>query len=177
MNHKIIQWNCHGIKVNWSELVLLMNLQLAFICLQETLLKMNNDIYIKSYKSYNHIYNTSHRASGGVSILISNDISQSKINLNTEFLAIVVKITLYKILNIYTLYIPPHGINKKELNNILQQLPTPYVLLSDFNSHNSIWGCKSTNQEAKHWKIFSIRINVFSTQNLKHILPHLSIQP
>ena len=120
MNHEIIQWNCRRIKDNRSELLLLvMNLQPAIICLQEIFLKANDDININTYESFNRIYNTGHRASGIVLILIKNDISQSKINLNIGLQAIAVKVTLHRTLNICTWYISPHNtINEKELNNI-----------------------------------------------------------
>ena len=114
------------------------------------LLKTNDDITIKNHQSYNFINNTGHRASGGVSILIRNDIPQSKIHLNTQLQAIAVKVTLHRTINICSLYIPPHdAINESEINNILQQLPTPFILLGDFNSHNTMWGCRSTNHKCQ----------------------------
>ena len=134
MNHKIIQWNCHGLKANRSKLLLLMTQQQpAIVCLQETF-KTNDDITIKNYQSYNFINNTGHRASDGVSILIRNNIPQSKIHLNTQLQAIAVKVTLHRRNNICSIYIPPHdAINESEINNILQQLPAPFILLGDFN--------------------------------------------
>ena len=151
MNHRIIQWNCRGIKANRNELLLLlMDLEPAIICLQETFLKTNDDIIIKNYKAYNYIHNTGHQASGGASILIRNDIPQSKINLNTDLQAVAIKATLHKTINICSLYIPPHEpIKEDKINNIIQQLPTPYILLGDFNSHNIIWGSKNTNQKGR----------------------------
>ena len=148
MNHKIIQWNCRGIKANMSELLLLMTrLQPAIVCLQETFLKTNDDITKTNHQRYNHINNTGHRAPGGVSILIRNDIPQSKLNLNTQLQA-KLKVTLHRTINICSLYIPPHdAINENE--NILQQLPTPFILLDNFNSYNIMWGCRSTNQKGK----------------------------
>ena len=150
MNHKIIQWNCCRIKANKSKLLLLMTQQQsAIVCLQETFLKTNDDITIKkTHQSYNFINNTGHRALGSVSILIRNDIPQSKIHLNTQLQAIAVKVTLHRTINICSIYIPPHdAINESEINNILQQLPTPFILLGDFNSHNTMWGCRSTNHK------------------------------
>ena len=120
MNHKIIQWNCHGIQVNnTSELLLLMTQQQpAIVCLQETFLKTNDDITIKNHQNYNFINNTSHRASGGVSILIRNNIPQSKIHLDTQLQAITVKVTLHRTINICSIYIPPHdAVNESEINN------------------------------------------------------------
>ena len=151
MNHKMIQWNPRGIKANRSELLLLMTQQQpAIVCLQETFLKTDDDITIKNHQSYNFINNTGHRASGGASILIRNGIPQSKIHLSTQLQAIAVKVTLYRIINICSIYIPPHdAINESEINNILQQLPTPFILLGDFNSHNTTWGCRSSNHKGQ----------------------------
>ena len=48
------------------------------------------------------------------------------------------------------IYILPHdAINESEINNILQQLPTPFILLGDFNSHKTMWGCRSTNHKGQ----------------------------
>ena len=59
---------------------------------------------------------TGQRASGGVSILIRNDIPQNRININTLLQAISVSATLHKIVTICSLYIPPYNlINEKEL--------------------------------------------------------------
>ena len=175
MNHKIIQWNCRGIKANRSELLLLMTQQQpAIVCLQETFLKTNDDITIKNHQSYNFINNTGHRASGGVSILIRNDIPQSKIHLNTQLQAIAVKVTLHRTINICSLYIPPHdAINESEINNILQQLPTPFILLGDFNSHNTIWGCRSTNHKGQTLEniINSNNLCLFNKKSPTHLDP------
>ena len=148
--------------------------QRAIVCLQETFRKTNDDITIKNHQSYNFINNTGHRASGGVSILIRNDIPQSKIHLNTQLQAIAVKVTLHRTINICSLYIPPHdAINKSEINNILQQLPTPFILLGDFNSHNTIWGCRSTNHKGQTLEniINSNNLCLFNKKSPTHLDP------
>ena len=108
---------------------------------------------MKNHQSYNFINNTGHRALGGVSILIRNSIPQSKIHLNTQLQAIAVKATLHRTINICSIYILPYdAINESEINNILQQLPTPFILLGDFNSYNTVWGCRSTHHEGRTLK-------------------------
>ena len=58
--------------------------------------------------------------------------------------------TLHRTVSVCSIYIPPQdAINENELNNILQQLPTPFIFLGDFNSHNTMWCCGSTNQNSK----------------------------
>lgn len=148
----IIQWNCRGLKANLNDLLLLItNYQPMVICLQETSLKANDKIKIKDYSQYNYIHEAQQRASGGVSILIRNDIPQSKIPLETKLQAVAVKATLHRTLNICSIYIPPHEpIEETTLNKLIEQLPRPFLLLGDFNSHNIIWGSKNTNKKGKN---------------------------
>ena len=58
-------------------------LDLTVICLQEILLKENN-LNFKNYQQYNYISNIILRTSGGVSMLIKDDVPQGKINIKTE---------------------------------------------------------------------------------------------
>lgn len=66
----IIQWNCRGIKANFSELQ-----QLAAIfnplalCLQETRLSPNNTISLKNYSMFNVYGPNVQRPSGGAAVL------------------------------------------------------------------------------------------------------------
>ena len=60
---------------------------------------------------------------------------------------IAVKTTLYKPVNICSIYIPPHDpINDQKLK-LIEQIPKPHILLGDLNSHNTIWGCLKTNKK------------------------------
>ena len=78
--HNIIQWNCCSIKPNFNELlILILLLNPATICLQETFLKENNSLKTPNYEQYHYIHNTGHQANGGTSILVRNDISQSQL--------------------------------------------------------------------------------------------------
>ena len=142
MSNKIIQWNCRGIRANYKELLLILNEYNAkVVCLQETFLKDKNQMNIKHFQSYNHLYKDGHRASGSVSILVRNDILLQQINIDSELQVIVAKITLHKPVNICSIYIPPHDpINDKRLNKLIEQIPKPHILQGDLNSHNTIWG-------------------------------------
>lgn len=33
-----------------------------------------------------------------------------------------------------------------DIQNIINQQPTTFIILGDFNSHNILWGCKDTDQ-------------------------------
>ena len=104
---------------------------------------------MKNYEHYDYIHDTELRALGGVSLLIRKYVHQSKIDINTCLRAIAVLATLHKTVSICSLYISPHdSINEKELNNLIKQLPKPFILIEDFNSHNIIWS-KTTNKRGK----------------------------
>ena len=71
MANKSIQWTCRGLKANFNELLLLLTgLCPSIICLQETFLKPSDNLNIRGYNMYNHIYQSGDRASGGSSIVV-----------------------------------------------------------------------------------------------------------
>ena len=56
-NHKIIQWNCRGLKSNYNEILLLLSLlSPSVFCLQETFLKTDDQLNIRDFITYNYIY-------------------------------------------------------------------------------------------------------------------------
>ena len=44
---------------------------------------------------------------------------------------------------------PNFNLQAAELNNLLAQLPAPFVIMGDFNAHSPLWGCSDTNQRGK----------------------------
>ena len=54
MAHKIIQWNCRGLRSNYNDLaILLQEHSPSAVCLQETNLKPNTNISFKNYSIIN----------------------------------------------------------------------------------------------------------------------------
>ena len=138
MSNKIIQWNCGEIRTNYEDL-LLNKYNSKVVCFQETFLKDKNQLNIKHFQLYNHLYKDGLRASGGVSILVRKDIPQQQININSALQVIAVKTTLHKPENIWSIYIPLHDpINDKKLNKLMEQIPKHHILQGDINSHNTI---------------------------------------
>ena len=61
-----------------------------------------------------------------------------------------VSVTLYRTISICSIYIPPRSkIVEKDLDEIVIQLPTPFLLLGDFNGHNFIWGSDDVNDKGR----------------------------
>ena len=109
----------------------------AIICLQEIFKKNSDELKIKNHEQNNYIHDTGLRTLSVVSILIRKNVPQSKINIDTHLPATAVTTSQHKTVSLLSLYIQPHDpINEKELNNLITQLPKPFVLMGDFNSHD-----------------------------------------
>ena len=66
---------------------------------------------------------------------------QSQFPIKSKLQAVATQVRLHKTITICYVYIPPHEqINETELKNLTKRLTKPFVLLGDFNSHNTLWG-------------------------------------
>ena len=69
--HKIIQWNCRGLKPNYNEVSLLISeYNPSVFCFQETFLKPDDNISLKGFNVYNYVHTDCLRPSGGASIFV-----------------------------------------------------------------------------------------------------------
>ncbi|CAF2051835.1 unnamed protein product, partial [Rotaria magnacalcarata] len=81
------------------------------------------------------------RLHGGSMVMIRNDIAHSPIILQTQLQAVAVKISLDINYSICSLYLPPGApFDGKALHNLIKQLPTPYLILGNFNARHFNWG-------------------------------------
>ena len=142
----ILQWNCRGFRANFEELKLIAKeINPSAFCLQETKIKDNTNISFKGYANF-HTYGPlagplADHATGGASILVRQDIYHSQVPINTNIQAVAIRVTLHKTITLCSIYLPPKTpINLQDLNNLLNQLPPPFLLMGDFNSHNPLWG-------------------------------------
>lgn len=64
--------------------------------------------------------------------------------------------------------------DENEMQNIINQLPTPFMLLGDFNSHNPIWGSKNINQKGKDLEKLILKHNlcIFNTHTPTYMCPY-----
>ena len=144
---KIVHWNCRGLKPNYNEILLLLSLlKPSVFCLQETFLKQEDNINFKGFNLYNYIYTAGQKPSGGSSILVHSSYPQREIKLSTDLQAVAVSVSLEKEITICSLYIPLNfTLHSQHLNFLLEQLPSPYLLVRDFNGQNMMWGCSKNN--------------------------------
>ena len=106
------------------------------MCLQETFLKYTDNITVRGFNLYHKCQETEDRVSGGVSILVNENIPQSIVTLNTNLQAVDVKVTAHKTITLCSVYLPPRNyfyFNPKDLQNVIDQLPSPFIGLLDSN--------------------------------------------
>lgn len=147
----IIQWNLDGFYKRSTDIQrILLELQPSVLCLQETNLKMGQTAYLRNYISYCRNRANPLRASGGVAILIRNNIENHQVNLQTHLEAIAVSIKLQIQICICNIYLPDStNFSFQDLIHITSQLPKPFILMGDFNSRNTLWGSSYTDSRGK----------------------------
>ena len=141
----------HILKPNYNEVSLLISkYNPSVFCFQETFFKPDDNISLRGFNIYNYVHNDCLRPSGGASIFVKSSFPQRKIDLQTELQATAVSVTLDREITICSVYIPPSfSLNSQHLDNLLQQLPSPYILLGDFNGHNILWGGQNNDSRGE----------------------------
>ena len=131
------------------------------VCLQETYLtdRMTVDRHYALYTRNGIV--SGGRAHGGVALLVRESIPHSEIHLNTPLQAVAVRLTLHKVTSLCSLYLPPSvAIDLNELEDFLQ-LPSPAIILGDFNAHSPFWGCRALDIRGKQIEDFISNNNLF----------------
>jgi hypothetical protein len=96
-----------------------------------------------------------------VALLVNNAHLFSKVQLNTPLQAVAARVTLNKVITFCSIYLPPSDyVSKVDITNLIEQLPSPFVLLGDFNGHSPLWGNHAYNSRGQMLE------DVFSEMNL-----------
>ena len=145
-NALILQWNVNSYFTKFSELKLLLHDHAPLcVCLQETLGRQGHVLYPPS--QYNIECSPAVRNDGherGAAVLIHKRISYSRIPLHTTLQAAAVTLYLQRKYTVCSLYLPHVPLARAELEQLLNQLPHPFILLGDMNAHSSLWGAQET---------------------------------
>lgn len=155
MSSEILQWNCRGLIGKWAEVKpMLLMLSPLIICLQETHF-LPNDPYnfnLVNYSCYNAYAGTGARQ-GGVTLYVSNKLPHYHLALNTQLQAVacVCTINRQKII-VCSLYLPPGvPLRKNDLDSLVEQFNLPFIICSDANSKNRIWGAPRNDARGNIW--------------------------
>jgi exonuclease III len=159
---KIIQWNCRGFKINFNEISLIIHkFNPVIFCPQETHLKQSDKVTLKHYSLYNCYDPNDDRSKGESSVCVRNNILHSEIKLATNLQATAVRVSLHKTITLCSIYIPPqYKLELQEHYNLINQLPTPYIIMGDFNGHNPLWGSDKLTDKGKKLEDFANQNNL-----------------
>ncbi len=153
-----------GLRANYSELELLMTtFRPAAFCLQELLI---SDFYVFQNRQYTFLKklpdtDSNTRPNGGAGILIRKDIAYSAVTVKSPLQAVASRISLPQPVTLCSVYLPPTSSwNYTDLLSLVSSLPSPVILMGDFNSHSTLWGCSSTNQKGLEMETFLLQSNL-----------------
>ncbi|GBM83112.1 hypothetical protein AVEN_73108-1 [Araneus ventricosus] len=88
-------------------------------------------------------------------ILTSNLYPSSPLTLHTSLQAVAVQVHAITLVTVCSVYLLPHDvIDHHVLDNLIDQLPAPFLLLGDFNGHSALWGSDVTNSRGRQTERF-----------------------
>ena len=77
---------------------------------------------------------------GAVAIYVENFVSSYRMELETTLQAVAVSIKIRKHITVCSLYLPPgEKIRKEQLQELIDQLLKPFLILGDMNAHHPMW--------------------------------------
>ncbi|GFW25067.1 putative RNA-directed DNA polymerase from transposon X-element [Trichonephila clavipes] len=83
---------------------------------------------------------------GGVCLFTSHLYPSNVVTLQASLQAVTVRIHIHSLVTVCCVYLPPNDVvSQGDLNQLVSQLPAPFILLGDFNGHSSLWGHDDTN--------------------------------
>ena len=117
------------------------------VSLQETMVGDRNPLCPRDYMCYHTEYEPTRGSHGGCAIFVRYDVAHTHLNLQTPLQAVAVQLHLKKNYTVLSLYLPPsHVISERDLSDLFRQLPSPFLILGDFNGRHQMWGDVVSNQ-------------------------------
>ncbi|XP_058837029.1 uncharacterized protein LOC131693322 [Topomyia yanbarensis] len=133
-----LQWNANGLRQNLGDLqVIIARHNPIVLAIQETHIPVGTDPtrwlgghYTWELRTGGNIFQT-------VGLATRSDIPGDEIRLDTQLLAIARRILVPTPCTVATVYIPQEvqDVGKK-LDHLIRQLPTPFLIMGDFNAHH-----------------------------------------
>ena len=168
-------------KSNFSEIKNVLNTYSPICaCLQET---KHNTVQVGFPSGYDVIKSPRKRNDGhdrGTAILIGKNTNYENIPLTTNLQAVAAKIWLDKWYTVCSIYLPPENLRreesaalKRELLELIQQLPKPFLLLGDMNAKHHLWKETIDNERGKIFEHILIEedITLINSDNFTHYSP------
>ena len=145
----ILQWNTSSLIAHWGEFrEYITDKKPLIAAIQETRF-IDSDLSNYSLQPYGYsLYcdNVNDKPrKGGVALYISNNLLHHQVTFTPKlnYVSAQVKIAQQDI-TVVSLYISPSvNFPKEELDQLIAELPRPYIIMGDFNAQHTAWGCAS----------------------------------
>ena len=134
----LLQWNCNSYDRHLTELrQLIAQYAASIVCLQETNLRPDHETVLRGFRLYSKERQDAARASGGVCTFVRSDCYSEEFPLATPLEAIAVRVSLPAMTTVCNVYLPPNQpLDINDVLDLVDQLPVPFLLVGDFNSHH-----------------------------------------
>ena len=151
MSLSLLNWNIRGLRSNSTELkVLLRDYNACVVALQETKLSSSSFMFGLNYTFYGTNPRPGAPPAGGAAILVRRDVNSCSVTLVTALQAAAVSVTLDRTYTVCSLYLEPGlQVSLQDLHELIDQLPSPFILVGDFNAHNPLWHCRRLDGRGK----------------------------
>jgi len=142
---KILQWNLRGYYARLPMLQrLIEEVKPDILCLQETHLKPNKTLKLKYFQQPPSRTDRINNDGGGVLIYANSSVPCVQHPVQTPLESASSKIFINeKEITLISLYLPPDLSNAglyEELDNLIHQIDSPFILTCDANGHHPSWG-------------------------------------
>lgn len=143
----LISWNVNSIFSKYPFVQLLLkDFNPSVFCIQETKLLPSHSIFLRNYYIYRNDNLTPGNAKGGVLIAVSKQLHVEHITLNSPFQAVAARIWFDTPITICSLYLHHQDhVTLDLLQDLIKQLPPPFILTGYFNAHYELWGSTNTD--------------------------------
>ena len=140
----ILQWSVRGASSAKQDLLQLIDTyHFTIIAIQETFLGGDFKIKLPGFNGICQQGHYNHRFHGGVALYIHSSLPYEQLEIDSPHQVIAARIQLshHSPIAIASIYLPGREqVTNQSLIRIIQQLPTPFILLGDFNAHHENWG-------------------------------------
>lgn len=127
----LIQWNRQGIHAKWKELQhRIVSCNPVCVCLQEIMAREYHPIALWGFQAQAHFGTCDNGPHGVVAVMIHKDIPFQVIHLKAT------RIDMTWPYIVAFIQHPQHNFNINDLEDLLGQLPNPFLLLGDFNGRH-----------------------------------------
>ncbi|GFV29843.1 putative RNA-directed DNA polymerase from transposon X-element [Trichonephila clavipes] len=168
-----ISWNCRGLRTRLDDLKSnISTYQPACVALQENFLKRTMKMRVRGYNCVGRDVDGNASLTGGVCLFMSNLYPRTVVTLHASLQAVAVRIHIHSLVTVCCVYLPPNDVVQQvDLNQLVSQLPAPFILLGDFNGHSPLWGHDNTNSRTTDRTVDLRSLSLSAKQRREDLFP------